>query len=170
MLWHSRACLRATRCRATDVLGPIPVGDYIARLATQVHALGGRVGLAADLQAALAQRPAVMPCAYVVSQERAVSTDRYSDRLAQTIEAQIIVVTFASHAGESRTGAAARHVMDALLASARLALMGWRAPAQLADIAGLELVAVRDELYRNNAIVTQQVFLTTYDLEVFSDN
>jgi hypothetical protein len=151
------------------MLGPISVADYIERVRAQVPALRV-VGQAADLASALKQRPSIMPVAYVVAQERARPADRNSGGLLQQVDAQIIVITFVAHAGESREGASSRRLMDTLIAATRLALVGWRPPsgAGVTGVAGLALSALRDEMYGSGAIVTQQVFETTYDYEVIT--
>lgn len=144
------------------MIGPFPIAPVIERLAL-VDQLR-HVGTCADLKTALSQSPRAVPAAYVVRQERArPSAGASGGVLIQQMDVDLIVVLYVRNKAAADSGAAAAAEMDALIAAVRGQLLNWRATA---GVEPLTQNASRDDSYKGGELLAQELFRTTYRIEV----
>ncbi|MDC8012938.1 phage tail terminator protein [Tahibacter soli] len=145
-------------------VGPYPVADAIARL--RAVAMLRFVGNCADLETALKQSPRVLPAAYVVAREQGSEPKGASGGvLIQQVTVSLCVVLYVNNYAAQDTGAAARDEMDALIRAVRGALLN-RRPASAPAVHPLSFHANRDEMYSGGSLVTQEIYRSSYRIEV----
>jgi hypothetical protein len=144
------------------MLGPFPTADVLTRL-KGVSALRF-VGGAADLGTARLQKPHAPPAAYVVTSETAPPpAGATSGQLIQRAAVAISVVLFVNNVRNQDSGAGARVEMDALIAAVRGAVLNWTPDAAFEPVS---FSASRDEAYEAGWLVVQEIYRTTYRLQV----
>lgn len=142
--------------------GPFPLAPILNRLRT-VAALRF-VGNAADLRTALDQQPAAVPAAFVVRQERARPAAGASGGvLVQQMDVDVIVVLYVRNSAGAASGEGAAGEMDATATAVRTALLNWR-PSD--GVEPLTMNASRDEGYRGNTLIAQELYRSRYRIEV----
>lgn len=131
----------------------------MARVVAHAPAFG-LVGTAADLRAALAQKPNKTPAVYLVSQERGGPVKYSGPTLVQQdVNVAIQAVLFVRNVGGERAGTGAAAEMSACVTQLRQALIGW-SPDDATEAVSFQ--AGRDESYDAGHLVTQQIFATAY--------
>lgn len=144
------------------MLGPFPVADAMARLVLLPELR--LVGSAADLDTARQQEPAAVPAAFVVTSERGDKPKGASGGvLIQNINVAVSIVLFVRNFRTSATGAETRKEMDALQKKVRGQVLNW-APA--IEFEPLSFQASRDEFYKAGLLCTQEIYRTSYRIEV----
>lgn len=104
-------------------VGPYPLAPVITQL-EGIPALK-LVGVAADLQAALAAKPLAHPAAYVVLRENADKPHGYTGTHVQAAHASVIVVLWVLNYRTVATGESSADDMDTLDAAVRNALISF---------------------------------------------
>lgn len=146
-------------------IGPFPLHQAVARLKGSVPGIGV-IGAAADLRAALDDKPRASPALFVIKEERSNAPAGASNGvLAQMCQVTLQVVLFVRNASGERRGEGAREQMDALIHAVRDALLAW-SPDNARFFHGLHHVASRDESYAGGWLVAQEIFQTRYPIEV----
>lgn len=145
------------------MIGPFPVAAVVERLTTSPSPLK-LLGGCADLKTALRQKPAATPACFVVIEEHAEPADRGSATgvLKQRCHVAVQLVLFVRNAA-GPSGAKAAEEMDAVLGWTRQRLLNWTPDPAAFPLA---FQAKRDEGYEGADLCAQQVFRSTYRIEV----
>lgn len=143
-------------------LGPLPLVPIIERLRAEVPSIR-ILGTAADLRTALAQKPAQTPAIFALVQERGRPQKGYTGQFVQDVDATLQLVQFTRNFAQQPSGAAVRDDMDAFSTDVRSAVIGWTPGGAYR---AFELQGSKDEDYAGGLLCRQQVFRTTYRIQV----